>query len=162
MAKADTSDKERLYIVNLRNGFKNVSGPKRGKTAIKYLRTYFEKTLSDASEIKISQGVSHAVLKSGVKNPAHKIKVKVKMDGETAKVMLPDEKEPKKKKIRRVKQESTKSKLQEMLAAKTAAPQPKTEEKIVEEKPKTEEQKFEDQVQVDKKSEKVKNDVKKD
>ena len=151
MAKTDASDKERLYTVNLRNGFRDVSGPNRGRAAIKYLRAYFEKNIKDASEIKISNGVNHLVLKSGIKDPAHKIKVKVTMDGETAKVMLPDEKEAKKKKIRKAKPQGTKSKLQEMLAAKTAAPQKKSAE-----------EKFEEHVQADKKTEKVKDEPKKD
>ncbi|MBN2101339.1 MAG: 60S ribosomal protein L31 [Candidatus Aenigmarchaeota archaeon] len=161
MAKTDVSDKERMYIVNLRNGFRDVSGPKRGRAAMRYLRAYFEKNLGDVSEVKVSQGVNHYVLKKGVKNPAHKIKVKVMIDDETAKIMLPDEKEAKKKKIRKIKKQDTKSKLQEMLASKTAAPQKAAEEKKESPK-KSAEENFEEQVQVDKKSEKVKDDAKKD
>ncbi len=166
MAKADTSAQERLHIINLRNSFRNSSGSNRGKDAIRYLRSYFEKTLKgEGVNISISQGVNQEVLKSGVKHPAHKIKVKVIVEEDTAKVMLPEEKEPKKKKIRKLKPQGTKSKLQEMLAAKTAA-QPaeapkekKAEPAVKEEKKKTSEEKFEEHVQVDKEP-KVKNENK--
>jgi len=160
MTKNDASGKERIYIVNLRNGFKDVSGPRRGKVAMKYLRAYFEKNVKEASDIKISNGVNHAVLKSGIKDPLHKIKVKLTMDGDTAKVMLPDEKEAKKKKIRKIKPQDTKSKLQEMLAAKTASTSQKAPEK--DSPKKSAEEKFEEQVQADKKTEKVKDEPKKD
>lgn len=179
MATQATTDKERLYVVNLRNGFKTAPLTKRGRVAMKYLRDYFAKTLKDTENISISKGVNESMLRAGPKKPLNKIKVRVKVDGETATIMLPDEKAPKKKKIvRKTKPVDTKTKLQEMLAAKSAqmpatqapkekedaATKPEPAKDAKKEKPASES--FEEQVAVDKKpasgpkKEKVKKDDK--
>ncbi|NOX71086.1 MAG: hypothetical protein GXO64_00080 [Candidatus Micrarchaeota archaeon] len=159
MVKEKASENEKLYIINLRNGFKDSPITKRGNAAMRYLRSFIEKNVKGVSEVKISKGVNEKILKNGPKNPLHKIKVKTHLEGDAIKVMLPDEKEKKKKKRRVVKPQDTKTKLQEMLAAKKPVAQEHTNEKKKEEKPKatekknekTEEKKFEEEITIDKK-----------
>ena len=112
-------DNERIITVNLRNGFMDSPLHKRGKAAIHYLKSFFEKNLKEVSKIKISESLNHEMLVKGPKKPLHKIKVKIRMDDDVAVLMLPDEtEETKKKKKIRAKPIGNKSKLQQMLASK--------------------------------------------
>lgn len=155
MAKESFSGKERLYIVNLRKGFIDSPLPKKGRVAMRYLRKYFLKHLK-AEKVNISGQVNNKILERGPRMPLNRIKVKVLMEGDLAKIMLPDEKEAViKKKVRRAKPMDTKTKLQEMLASRGVQPsakEPVAEKKEApkEEKEKSAEEKFEEQISADK------------
>lgn len=70
---------ERIYVINLRKGFINVSRFKKAKRAIREIRE-FVKRHTKCKEVKIDPSVNLKVWERGIKKPPARIKVRVVFD----------------------------------------------------------------------------------
>jgi len=70
---------ERIYVINLRRGFINVSARKRAKRAIKDIKE-FVKRHTKCLKVWIDPEVNKVIWKKGGLRPPAKIKVKVEFD----------------------------------------------------------------------------------
>jgi len=139
MAKKEEKSKvvlEREYIIPLRKEFQKAPKYKRAKKTIKALKEFLAKHMK-SDNIKIGKYLNLKVWEHGIKNPPHKVKVKVeKFDDGLVKAELvgaPVEKPKEKKPKKTEKTEENKEKKQ---------PEKKIEEKKEESKAtKTEEKK---------------------
>jgi len=135
MAKKEEKSKvvlEREYIIPLRKEFQKAPKYKRAKKTIKALKEFLAKHMK-SDNIKIGKYLNLKVWEHGIKNPPHKVKVKVeKFDDGLIKAELvgaPAEKPKKEKK---------------QTAKKTEKIEDKKEEKIVEPKEKLKQEKKQD------------------
>ena len=105
MAKKEEKSKvvlEREYIIPLRKEFQKAPKYKRAKKTIKALKEFLAKHMK-SDNIKIGKYLNLKVWEHGIKNPPHKVKVKVeKFDDGLVKAELTDapvekQKEEKKK-----------------------------------------------------------------
>jgi large subunit ribosomal protein L31e len=109
MAEAKTVE-EKEYIVPLRRKFKETAKYKRVPKAIKALKKFIARHMKirdrDLRKIKIDKYLNEEMWFRGIKKPPHKIKVKVKTEGENILVELAEISE----KIKWKKQKEKKSK----------------------------------------------------
>ncbi len=143
MAKKEEKSKvvlEREYIIPLRKEFQKAPKYKRAKKTIKALKEFLAKHMK-SDNIKIGKYLNLKVWEHGIKNPPHKVKVKVeKFDDGLVKAELvgaPVEK-PKEEKKKPVKKEEKK----EVLPKEEEKKQP--EKKIEEKKEESKETKTEE------------------
>jgi len=166
MAKKEEKSKvvlEREYIIPLRKEFQKAPKYKRAKKTIKALKEFLAKHMK-SDNIKIGKYLNLKVWEHGIKNPPHKVKVKVeKFDDGLIKAELvgaPAEKPKKEKKQTAkktekiedkkeekegiVKKEENKQKELEKQEKKVEETKDKKEEKIVEPKEKLKQEKKQD------------------
>ena len=129
MAKKEEKSKvvlEREYIIPLRKEFQKAPKYKRAKKTIKALKEFLVKHMK-SDNVKIGKYLNLKVWEHGIKNPPHKVKVKVeKFDDGLVKAELvgaPVEKPKEQKKKPAKKTEKTEKKEEEK------QPEKKTEEK---------------------------------
>ena len=129
MAKKEEKSKvvlEREYIIPLRKEFQKAPKYKRAKKTIKALKEFLVKHMK-SDNVKIGKYLNLKVWEHGIKNPPHKVKVKVeKFDDGLVKAELvgaPVEKPKEQKKKPAKKTEKTEEKKEEK------QPEKKTEEK---------------------------------
>ena len=94
MGKGDAVSGERIYVIPLRGCLKVPRG-RRAERAVNEIRGFLLKN-TKASGIRISEKLNEAMWKGGYSRPPSRIRVKVKIEGEVVKAMLPDEIETKK------------------------------------------------------------------
>ncbi len=144
MAKKEEKSKvvlEREYIIPLRKEFQKAPKYKRAKKTIKALKEFLAKHMK-SDNIKIGKYLNLKVWEHGIKNPPHKVKVKVeKFDDGLVKAELvgapvekPKEKKPKKtEKTEDSKEEKQPEKKEESKATKTEEKKPAESKKSVKE-----------------------------
>ena len=137
---------EKEYVIPLREKCRVVPRYKKTNKAVKTIKEFLVRHMKirdrDLRKIKIDTSVNEYLWDRGIRNPPHKIKVKVKKDGENVRVELVDM--PKKliaKKVREEKREkkASETKKKKPVVAKTqekAESKEGKEEKIEEEKEK--------------------------
>lgn len=147
MAKKEEKSKvvlEREYIIPLRKEFQKAPKYKRAKKTIKALKEFLAKHMK-SDNIKIGKYLNLKIWEHGIKNPPHKVKVKVeKFDDGLVKAELTDApvEKPKEEKKKPVKKEEKKEVTPKKEEKKQEEPeQVKETEEIKETKNKPEEKK---------------------
>lgn len=153
---------EREYTIPLREKVMKVPGYKRAKKAIRTIREFLVKHMRvrdrDLNKIKVDKFLNQEIWRRGIKNPPHKIKVKVTKEGEIVKVEsyeLSEKLKFQKQREERMIEKSNKIEKKEP-EQKETAPTDELKKEEIEEKKKTtieSEQKFEKRKAVEKKKE---------
>lgn len=83
---------ERVYVIPIREKIRHVPRYKKTPKAIKVIKEFVARHMKvydrDLDKIKLDKFVNEEIWKRGIKNPIHKIKVKVFRDGENVIVEL--------------------------------------------------------------------------
>ncbi|MEK6917331.1 MAG: 50S ribosomal protein L31e [Nanoarchaeota archaeon] len=146
--KIETTEKiEREYIIPLRKEIDKVAIYRRTEKAIKAIKEFVVRHMKirdrDLKKVKIDKYLNEAMWTRGIKNPVHKIKVKVIKEGEIVRVEAVDL--PKNLKFKKLREEKIKKGAEEISKKKKAEKKASEEpEKKPEEKPE-EEKKVEDE-----------------
>ena len=91
MAKKEpVKGEEKLVTIPLRKSWIKKPRQLRAKRSIATIRWHVARFLK-AAEVKISPSVSEAIFSRSIQKPQSKIRVKVVLEGDVAKVMLPNE-----------------------------------------------------------------------
>ena len=87
---------ERLYVIPLRDAYE-ASRTRRAKKAINIIRKFAQRHMK-GENVRISEGVNHAIWSRGAEKPPRRITVVIRKDEDgTIQVMLPTEVEKKEK-----------------------------------------------------------------
>ncbi len=133
------ADLERIYVVPLRGAYLTPR-VRRSRKAVKILQGFISQHMKvEIENIWISQGINSLIWKRGIQKPPRKIKVRVVKNGDTARVMLMDEKiedvvKPKEKKAEKKeeKKEDVKTPKEAPKPVKEDAPKAAPKEEAVE------------------------------
>ena len=140
---------EREYIIPLREKCRAVPRHKRTVKAIRTIKEFLARHMKvrdrDLKKIKLDKYLNEFVWSRGIKNPIHKIKVKVIKEGEIVKAELAEV--PDKIKFKKAREEKRETQAKQVGAKKKKAKE-KLEEKIKEEKPETGKEKEEKEEKV--------------
>ncbi len=94
MAEKKTEKIEHEYVIPLRRKYQHVACYKKTPKAIKSVKEFLVKHMKiydkDLNKIKLDKYVNEYLWARGIKNPPHKIKVKVKKEGGIVRVELVD------------------------------------------------------------------------
>ncbi len=101
------ADVERIQTVNLSQAY-DYTRTKRSRRAVDILREFIG-SATKAGDVVLSNSVNSTIWTRGNQKPPRKIKVRILIDGEVARVYLPDEKIEEKKKEKEQKTEDKKS-----------------------------------------------------
>src|SRR3989338_5403045 len=93
------ADVERIQTVNLSQAY-DYTRTKRSRRAVDILREFIG-SATKAGDVVLSNSVNSTIWTRGNQKPPRKIKVRILIDGEVARVYLPDEKVEEKKNKRR-------------------------------------------------------------
>jgi large subunit ribosomal protein L31e len=85
-----TATGEKIYTIPFRKDIIKTRRIGRANRTVNIIKGYLLKH-TRANDVKISRQLNDAIWASGAKKPPHKLKVKVKLDGEAATAMLPEE-----------------------------------------------------------------------
>ncbi len=129
-----TEKVEREYVIPLRSKYQNVPRYKKTPKAIKSIKEFLVRHMRirdrDLNKIKVDKYVNEYMWARGIKNPPHKVKVKVVKEGENVIVTLVDYPDKLKfKKAREDKKSTAAKKVAEKKKKEKPAEQPKEESK---------------------------------
>ena len=95
---AETKKLEREYVIPLRKEWLKAPYFKRAKKAVRAVREFIAKHMKvDFENVKVGRFLNEQLWHRGIKNPPHKVKVKVIKEGDIAKVELLELSEKQKK-----------------------------------------------------------------